>query len=46
VFTKDGIRTLANIVIVNSTQANLFLDLAQLKDLILSMWLKPNKELL
>jgi len=33
VLTKDGIRTLAEVVIVDSMQVDYFFDLAQFKDL-------------
>jgi hypothetical protein len=43
VFTKDGIRTLVDLIIANPTRAYLFFDLVQLKDLLPSMQLKPKK---
>jgi hypothetical protein len=46
VFTKDGIHTLTNLHITNSTCADLFLDLGQLKDLILQMQFQPKKEII
>jgi hypothetical protein len=41
VLTKNGIHTLTDIIIVDPTQANLFHDLSQLKDLLPMM--EPKK---
>jgi hypothetical protein len=41
--TKNGIHTLASVIIVNPTQANLFPQFAQLKDLMSLMQLKLKK---
>jgi hypothetical protein len=47
VFTKDGIRTLIDVVIADPTWEHIyFLDLAPPNDLLLLMWLKPKMELL
>jgi hypothetical protein len=43
VLSKDGIRTLANVIIVDPTRANLFSYLTQLKDLLPPMQLKPRE---
>jgi hypothetical protein len=43
VFTKNGIRTLVNVIIADPTYVDLLLDLAQLKDLLLSIQIKPKK---
>jgi hypothetical protein len=43
VFTKDGICTLAGVIIVDPMQVDLFPQFAQLKDLMPSMQLKLKK---
>jgi hypothetical protein len=46
VFTKDGIPTLVDVVIANPTRVDFFSNLAQFKDLLPSMQLKPKKEVI
>ncbi len=44
VLTKDGIRTLIDVVIVDPTRTDLLPDLVPPKDLLLLMWLKPKNK--
>jgi len=41
--TKNGIRTVVDVVIVDPTRVDYFLDLAQFKDLLPPMQFKPMK---